>query len=187
MSNRDRIAKLEALLGRVRARAGGAPAPVAAAAAAPALSASEGAAEPDIVDVQVGEAVIDLAEPFEEAREPRAVSAPVADEADVMMVDDEAPSSSRRIIGPSFEEEERISEAAFGTVEPRPPLHTPPPESGRLPAAPMPDLPAARPMAAEPVRPSLGKGERAGEITGEMPPLPMPRTFLELLDASLSL
>ncbi len=47
---------------------------------------------------------------------------------------EEAPVSSRRPVAPP--PEERLDEMAFGNVEPQPPRHTPPPESGRLPAAP---------------------------------------------------
>jgi hypothetical protein len=47
---------------------------------------------------------------------------------------EEAPASSRRPVAPP--PEERLEEMAFGSVEPEPPRHTPPPESGRLPAAP---------------------------------------------------
>jgi len=46
---------------------------------------------------------------------------------------EEAPASSRRPVAPP--PEERLDEMAFGNVEPEPPRHTPPPESGRLPAA----------------------------------------------------
>jgi hypothetical protein len=54
----------------------------------------------------------------------------VAEEVEV----EEAPASSRRPVAPP--PEERLDEMAFGSVEPEPPRHTPPPESGRLPAAP---------------------------------------------------
>jgi hypothetical protein len=47
---------------------------------------------------------------------------------------EEAPASSRRTV--TQQPEERIAQIAFGADEPaREPLHTPPPESGRLPAA----------------------------------------------------
>jgi hypothetical protein len=47
---------------------------------------------------------------------------------------EEAPASSRRTV--AQQPEERIAQIAFGADEPtREPLHTPPPESGRLPAA----------------------------------------------------
>jgi hypothetical protein len=47
---------------------------------------------------------------------------------------EEAPASSRRTV--TQQPEERIAQIAFGAEEPaREPLHTPPPESGRLPAA----------------------------------------------------
>jgi hypothetical protein len=52
---------------------------------------------------------------------------------EVLAEDEEAPVSSRRAV--AAEPEERLARMAFGTDEP-PPLHTPPPESGQLPAAP---------------------------------------------------
>ncbi|HEY8041851.1 MAG TPA: hypothetical protein VIF15_18735 [Polyangiaceae bacterium] len=55
--------------------------------------------------------------------------------ADVEEVVEDAPASSRRPVAP--EPEEQIAEIAFGAQEPQPPRHTPPPESGRLPAAPV--------------------------------------------------
>jgi hypothetical protein len=71
---------------------------------------------------------------------------------------EEAPASSRRPVAP--QPEERIAQIAFGAEEPRPPLHTPPPESGRLPAAAVADFdadvtgvrdaPAISPMRPEP-------------------------------------
>ena len=61
----------------------------------------------------------------------------LADETDVEETAEaemeEAPLSSRRPVGP--QPEERLAEMAFGAEE-EPPRHTPPPESGRLPAAP---------------------------------------------------
>ncbi len=48
--------------------------------------------------------------------------------------EEEAPVSSRRPDAPP--PEARLEEMAFGSAEPAPPRHTPPPESGRLPAAP---------------------------------------------------
>jgi hypothetical protein len=61
----------------------------------------------------------------------------LADETDVEETAEleEAPLSSRRPVGP--QPEERLAEMAFGARgEEEPPRHTPPPESGRLPAAP---------------------------------------------------
>jgi hypothetical protein len=61
----------------------------------------------------------------------------LADESDVEQTAEleEAPLSSRRPVGP--QPEERLAEMAFGArAEEEPPRHTPPPESGRLPAAP---------------------------------------------------
>ncbi len=59
----------------------------------------------------------------------------VVEEDDVEDVEESAPSSSRRPIAPPPAEE--IAETAFGAEDlAEPPRHTPPPESGRLPAAP---------------------------------------------------
>jgi hypothetical protein len=55
----------------------------------------------------------------------------VAAEEDV----EEAPASSRRPVALEAAPEQRLAEIAFGAEEPSPPRHTPPPESGRLPAA----------------------------------------------------
>jgi hypothetical protein len=91
----------------------------------------------------------------EPAHSPAAIDAPVASapeveasieedaslDADVIEVGEEvaieeAPASSRRTV--TQQPEERIAQIAFGAEEPaREPLHTPPPESGRLPAAPV--------------------------------------------------
>jgi ribonuclease E len=46
-----------------------------------------------------------------------------------------APASSRRPVAPG--PDEPIADIAFGTDELQPPRHTPPPESGRLPASPV--------------------------------------------------
>jgi hypothetical protein len=127
-------------------------------------------------------------------------------EADVEEIE-EAPASSRRPVAP--QPEERLAEMAFGAEEPQPARHTPPPESGRLPAAP----PA-------PVAESAGAAEFEGDVTGvheaskpvqapvaivpemysaEIAPSdavadvvgqakqPPPETFLAALDASIAL
>jgi len=66
----------------------------------------------------------------------------IADQAaeDVVGDEVESPASSRRPVAP--EPEDRIAQIAFGADEPRAPLHTPPPESGRLPAATVADFDA---------------------------------------------
>jgi hypothetical protein len=118
--------------------------------------------------------------------------------------EEEAPVSSRRPLAP--QSEERLEQMAFGAEEPQPPRHTPPPESGRLPAAPIPDFdgddvtgvrdaqPAAEPRAAEPSRSLEPEVTRAAIATGA-PVVDWvgdaqrfaPETFVALLDASLAL
>jgi hypothetical protein len=120
----------------------------------------------------------------------------LASEEDVV----EAPASSRRPVAP--EPEERLAEMAFGAEEPRPPRHTPPPESGRLPAAPQEefdgDVTGVREAAtaAEPRRPrelepeaiqaDLASSEVVVDVIGEAQRF-APSTFVALLDASLAL
>ncbi len=125
---------------------------------------------------------------------------------------EEAPASSRRPVAPP--PEERLAELAFGTEEPQPARHTPPPKSGRLPAPPAgefdPDVtgvraaapgrsldeeaPASAPTAepsvlsAHVVRADLASGAnvRVPDVIGEAQAF-APATFLALLDASLAL
>jgi hypothetical protein len=134
----------------------------------------------------------------EATRAPREAGAPeeLASEEDV----EEAPASSRRPVAP--EPEERLAEMAFGAEEPRPPRHTPPPESGRLPAAPVEefdgDVTGVREasQAAEARRPrelvpqathaNLAPSEAVVDVIGEAQHF-APTTFVALLDASLAL
>jgi hypothetical protein len=122
---------------------------------------------------------------------------------------EETPASSRRPV--TSPPEERLAELAFGTEEPQPARHTPPPKSGRLPAPPAVEfdadvtgvraapgaaaddevpLPSAPPsvLAAQPIRPNLESGPSvvAPDVIGEAQRF-APSTFLALLDASLSL
>ena len=114
---------------------------------------------------------------------------------------EEAPLSSRRPVAP--QPEERLADMAFGAEEPRPPRHTPPPESGRLPAAPDVEFEAdvtgvreATPIAVavppvahlvpETTRADLGGGERVPDVVGAAQRF-SPSTFTALLDASLAL
>jgi hypothetical protein len=124
---------------------------------APAATEAEVVLEVDVQEVTV-EAVIGIpaeevvvAESFE-SRERLVAAEPVAEISvavelvaesppDVLAAVEEAdddedaePLSSRRPVAPQTEE--RLADLAFGAEEPRPPRHTPPPESGRLPAAP---------------------------------------------------
>jgi hypothetical protein len=133
----------------------------------------------------------------------------VADEDDEV---DETPASSRRpVMAPP---EERLAELAFGSEEPQPARHTPPPKSGRLPAPPDgefdPDVTGVRAtpglsvdeeaallspkppepsiLSAQAVRADLASGAnvRVPDVIGEAQAF-APATFLALLDASLSL
>jgi hypothetical protein len=115
-----------------------------------------------------------------------------------------APASSRRPVAP--EPEERLADMAFGAEEPaQPPRHTPPPESGRLPAGPVeefdadvtgvrnaPHAESARAademptLAPVEIRAPLPPSDAVGELVGA--PLPFePATFLAWLDATLGL
>jgi hypothetical protein len=250
MSPAAKVARLQALLERVRTRASGGegllqsvrPAPPAAPAempamppmaaipahamptpAAPAVAAAsrraiDTASEPEI-DFVVQETVIDLSEPFDDAPPARAAegrtAAPAVPPLAPDDLDDELsgpPSSSRRVI--AAEPEEQLSEMAFGAGDLPPPRHTPPPESGRLPAAPDADLEpeitldasevditSVRPAAPTPVpadaeesaalAPQVTRGTMpsagfAPGVVGKAQEL-APGTFLELLDASLGL
>ncbi|HEX3769399.1 MAG TPA: hypothetical protein VHV30_00980, partial [Polyangiaceae bacterium] len=125
--------------------------------------------------------------------------------------EEEAPVSSRRPVAPP---EERLAEIAFGSAEPQPPRHTPPPKSGRLPAPaavefdgdvtgvrdavsiPSADDDVTQPLAqpgrppsvltGQATRPNLQPAARLPDLIGEAQAF-APATFLELLDASLSL
>jgi hypothetical protein len=121
---------------------------------------------------------------------------------------EEAPLSSRRPVAP--QPEERLADMAFGAEEPSPPRHTPPPESGRLPAAPTLEfdgdvtgvrdatpIAVAAPIAvAEPTRlrefvPESTRGsvrpsDAVADIVGAAQRF-APTTFGALLDASLAL
>jgi hypothetical protein len=166
--------------------------PVAAMPVTEALSSEERlvAVEPA---VELGHA--SLAEPLSP---PAAEVEPLAAEPQPEPVDEqveEPPISSRRPLAP--EPEERLADMAFGAVEQRPPLHTPPPESGRLPAAPEveyaadentgvhPAMPAST-VTAEATHAELRGDENVAAIRGTVRAF-QPATFAELLEASLSL
>jgi hypothetical protein len=115
-----------------------------------------------------------------------------------------APASSRRPVAP--EPEEHLAEMAFGSEEPvHPPRHTPPPESGRLPAGPVEEFDAdvtgvrnaphaevARaaeveaPLAPVEIRAPMPSAEAVAEIVGAPPPFE-PATFAAWLEATLGL
>ena len=147
-------------------------------------------------------------EPVAAEREPEAAPELIAtvEEAEVEEVVEEAPASSRRPVAP--QPEERLAEMAFGAEEPQPARHTPPPESGRLPAAPAAAVefegdvtgvheaskPAAR-QAHDPVAIvpemysadlSLAPSDAVADVVGQAKQ-PPPATFLAALDASIAL
>jgi hypothetical protein len=107
-----------------------------------------------------------------------------------------APASSRRPVMP--EAEDRLARMAFGVEEAPPPLHTPPPESGRVPASPADDfdsdpLEAPRqvrhpdePLIAEATRALLQSSVPVAKLVGG-PNRPAPMTFSAILDETLSL
>jgi len=72
--------------------------------------------------------------------------------------EDRAPASSRRPVAP--QSEPRLEQLAFGTDDVLPPLHTPPPESGRVPASP--------------------DGEFNGDVTGVRETTPPPSKLSDL-------
>jgi hypothetical protein len=223
VSFQDRIAKLEALLHRVRGRAGeprppsivhheppSAPAtdrdrdtapeatPTAIPAPMSARAAKVGTGDlGNVPTVQPGAP----SEPQLEAAREEFLSGD-----DVEMEEEEAaPSSSRRRVEPPVESKEKpLEELAFGT-ESVPPRHTPPPESGRLPAAPEFDqdvtgvretssLASPQVVVAEAVpvsepevlRPVIAGDGPVATFVGS-PPVATPLTFGDLLDATLGL
>jgi hypothetical protein len=115
------------------------------------------------------------------------------------------PASSRRPVM-TTEPEERLEQLAFGTTESPPPRHTPPPESGRMPAAPaaiepeggatgLRDVLASAPEPApsavvqlvpQPTRAALDSRDDIAEVLGQAQAF-QPATFEALLDATMSL
>jgi len=95
-----------------------------------------------------------------------------------------APASSRRSI--IAEPQERLAEMAFGAEEPLAPLHTPPPESGRIPTAVEGTLKGAANLFPESIRADLVSSHDVIEVIGEAQRF-APTKFVALLDASLAL
>jgi hypothetical protein len=144
------------------------------------------------------EPVAEVAAPPEPARAPTYASPreELASEEDV----EEAPASSRRPVAP--QPEERLAEMAFGAEEPRPARHTPPPESGRLPAAPVEEFDGdvtgvreattssdsrrPRELVPQAMHANLASSEAVVDVIGEAQQF-APTTFVALLDASLAL
>jgi hypothetical protein len=104
-----------------------------------------------------------------------------------------APASSRRPVMMT-EPDDRLERIAFGAGDARPPLHTPPPESGRVPAAPADEFDSENPEARHLAEPLVAEATRAilesrgpvAELTGA-PRRSVPTTFSALLDETLSL
>ncbi len=104
-----------------------------------------------------------------------------------------APASSRRPVMMT-EPDDRLERIAFGAEDARPPLHTPPPESGRVPAAAADEFDSesrearhpAEPLVAEATRAILESSGSVAELTGT-PRRSIPTTFSALLDETLSL
>jgi hypothetical protein len=144
-----------------------------------------------------------------QAAAPTRESVPPIDVTEVEVIDEqeeeeEAPISSRRTV--ASEPQERLAQMAFGGDEPPQPLHTPPPESGRLPAATSSDFDAditgvrnatpmvprrteeslPRALVPEVTRPKLASSDAVAELIGEAQRF-APSTFVALLDASLLL
>jgi hypothetical protein len=144
--------------------------------------------------------------PAEPQVEPVGIEEPGSDEGQV----EEAPASSRRPVAP--EPEERLAQIAFGAEEPQPARHTPPPESGRLPAASgaeefdahvtgtrgvssmeedrptesPPQGPASRVIVPHATRAQLAGSEGVADVVGGALD-PVPSTFIALLERSLAL
>jgi hypothetical protein len=136
-------------------------------------------------------------------RRVEAVAEPDAhsEESEVM---EEAPVSSRRTV--VSEPEERLAEMAFGADELQQPIHTPPPESGRLPAAPVDEFdrditgvrsatpvaprragdPGPRELVPEVLQPKRAPSDEVVDVIVRAQRF-APSTFVALLDASLDL
>jgi hypothetical protein len=93
---------------------------------------------------------------------------------------EESPASSRRPV--VAQADEALARLAFGAEEPRPPLHTPPPESGRLPAA-LPVDYSAEPGALAEEPPSAAPPQGRESAVG----LASPREEAEQLESSAGL
>jgi hypothetical protein len=139
------------------------------------------------------------------ARPPEEAASPLEPEAGAEQEEPEpGPASSRRPVMMT-EPEERLEQMAFGTVETPPPRHTPPPESGRVPAAPAVEpegeatgLREVVPSAAEPpsspvvqlvpqpTRAALDSRDDIAEVIGQAHAF-QPATFSALLDATMTL
>jgi hypothetical protein len=152
------------------------------------------------IDEAVDELVPDLA-PEREVEQAEQTEQDEQNEQDEHV--EEAPVSSRRPVAPP--PEQRLDEMAFGSVEPAPPRHTPPPESGRLPAAPEVEFEgditgvrdaarSAHPAAVAPTiaivpeatLAELAPSDQVADVVSPAP-APEPTTFVGVLDQSLAL
>ena len=106
------------------------------------------------------------------------------DESAAEEMSEKSPASSRRPVAP--QPEEQLAEMAFGTEEPPEPLHTPPPESGRLPTAADGTSRSAPKLFPESIRADLVSRHDVAEVIGEAQRF-APSRFVTLLDASLGL
>jgi len=168
------------------------------------------------------EALVDLAAPAPESAEAEARTSGTASEAEMERPREDStppleteagadreepeagPASSRRPVMMT-EPEERLEQMAFGTTETPPPRHTPPPESGRMPAAPAVEpegatglrevVPTAAPepppsavvqLVPQPTRAALDSRDDIAEVLGQAQAF-QPATFSALLDATMSL
>jgi len=106
-----------------------------------------------------------------------------------------APASSRRPVMP--EPEDHLEQMAFGSEEEPPPIHTPPPESGRMPAAPADEFDSdvddlrerahhEEPMVVHATRAVLDSDAPVATMTGD-PGRSTPSTFSALLAETLAL
>jgi hypothetical protein len=175
------------------------------------------AAQPTVVS----EGALDLAPPPPEdaGGEPRTTAAALEGEMDRSREDsappveteaggdqeepEPVPASSRRQVMMT-EPEERLEQMAFGSTETPPPRHTPPPESGRMPAAPAVELeggatglrevvqsaaeppPSVVQLAPQPTRATLDSRDDIAEVLGQAEAF-QPATFSALLDAAMAL
>ena len=97
---------------------------------------------------------------------------------------EKSPASSRRPV--VSEPEEQLAEMAFGTEEPLEPLHTPPPESGRLPTTADGTSRSVPKLFPESIRADVVASHDVSEVVGEAQRF-APSRFVALLDASMAL
>lgn len=134
-----------------------------------------------------------IPEPETVENEEQAVETQPPTDAPVEEAAEPAPASSRRPVMMT-EPDDRLERIAFGAGDARPPLHTPPPESGRVPAAPADEFdsetpearPLSEPLVAEATLAILEASGPVAELTGA-PRRSVPTTFSALLDETLSL